>query len=88
MDNFNFYSPTEFVFGKGRIRLGAFVAAFGTFLCVIELFAPVIAGFLRPAGDFIQVSLTEAAPLAAFLVYMPFASHRMLAGHMEIQDGQ
>ena len=48
MDNFNFYSPTEFVLGKGRAaETGYFVKKFGGFM---ELDRNDVTGIYRIAA--------------------------------------
>lgn len=72
------YCQAGYVFGRNKQRLAIVTAAMGVYFCVVELIAPVVAGFLSPGAELMKVSLEEALPLAAFLVYMPFALQEML----------
>ncbi len=72
------YAQCAYVFGKNRQRIAILTGAWAVFFCTLELFAPLFAGLMSPESLFMRPTLEECAPLAAFLIYIPFSLEEML----------
>lgn len=81
------YAQCAYVFGKNRQRIAILTGTLAVFFCAIELFAPLFAGLMSPDSLFMRPTLEECAPLAAFLIYIPFSLEEMLrnANHVGLK---
>jgi len=78
------YAQCGYIFGKNRAKVAIFTGALTVFFSTVELFAPIIAGMISSDAEFMRVSLQEAAPLAAFLIYIPFSLEEMLENNNRV----
>lgn len=72
------YAQCAYVFGKNRQRIAIATGALAVFFCTIELFAHFFGSIISPDSLLMRPTLQEMAPLAAFLIYIPFSLEEIL----------